>query len=69
MNKSPSKAPVPKVIAATGGSGLGGAIGVIIVWILQQNGLEVTNEVGIAIGTVCSVVLTFVAGYLTPPNG
>jgi hypothetical protein len=64
-----SKAPVPKVWAATAGSGFGGALGAIAVWGLQQAGAIVPPEIGIAISTVCAVLVTFVAGYLTPPKG
>jgi hypothetical protein len=64
-----SLAPVPKVLAATAGSGLGGgALGTLAVWALQQAGIEVSTEVAIAIASLCGTVATFVAGYLTPPR-
>lgn len=69
MDKSPSAAPVPKVLSATAGSGFGGAVGAIIVWGLQQAGYNVPSEIGIAIATVCGIVVTFLAGYFTPPGG
>lgn len=67
-NKSPSAAPVPKVLAATAGSGFGGAVGAIVVWGLQQAGLSIPPEIGIAISTVCSAAVAFAAGYFTPPK-
>jgi len=67
-NRSPSAAPAPKVLASAGGTGLGGAIGAVVVWGLGQAGLDVPPEIGIAISTVCSVVIGFAAGYLTPPR-
>jgi len=67
-NESTSAAPVPKVWAATAGSGFGGAVGAVVVWGLQQTGLVIPPEIGIAISTVCSVLIAFVAGYLTPPR-
>lgn len=63
-----SAAPVPKVWAATAGSGFGGALGAIVVWGLGSAGVDVPGEIGIAISTVCSVIVTFIAGYLTPPK-
>ena len=63
-----SAAPVPKVLAATAGSGLGGAVGIIIVWALSAVGQDVPLNIAIAISTVCSVLITFVAGYLAPPK-
>lgn len=67
-NKSPSAAPVPKVLSATAGSGFGGAVGAVVVWGLQQAGLSVPPEIGIAISTICAIVVTFLAGYYTPPK-
>lgn len=67
MNEN-SKAPVPKVWAATAGSGFGGAIGAVVVWALGQAGVSVPPEIGIAISTICSAIVAFVAGYLTPPK-
>lgn len=66
--KSSSAAPVPKVLAGTAGSGLGGAVGSVVVWVLELNGVSVPAEIGIAISTACSMLVGFVAGYLTPPG-
>lgn len=67
-NESPTAAPVPKVWASSAGAGLGGAIGAVVVWGMEQAGLNVTPEVGISISTICSIVAGFAAGYLTPPR-
>jgi hypothetical protein len=67
-NTSPSAAPVPKVWAATAGSGFGGALGAIAVWVLQQAGVVVPPEIGIAVSTALSAAIAFVAGYLAPPR-
>ena len=47
-----------KVQAAT----LGGALGVIITWVLVTLGLDVPAEVGAAISTACAAV----AGFFVP---
>jgi hypothetical protein len=67
-NQSPSAAPVPKVLASTGGTGAGGVLAILIIWSLQQAGLSISSEVGLAIGTLCSMIVGFIAGYLTPPK-
>jgi putative flippase GtrA len=52
-------APRAKVVAG----GLGGALGVIVVWLLTTYGnVEVPAEVAAAIATIFSIVL----GYITP---
>ena len=61
-NKSPSSAPVPKVVA----SGATGAVVAILVWGVQTyGGVEIPAEVAAALTTVFS----FIAGYITPPAG
>lgn len=67
-NRSPSAAPTPKVLAQAGGAGVGGAIGAVVVWALAQAGVDAPPEIGIAISTICSVVIGFAAGYFTPPR-
>ena len=67
-NRAPSAAPTPKVLAQAGGAGIGGAIGAVVVWALAQAGVDVPPEIGIAISTICSVVIGFAAGYFTPPR-
>jgi hypothetical protein len=67
-NTSPSAAPVPKVWAATAGSGFGGALGAVLVWGLHQAGVTIPGEIGIALSAICSTIIAFVAGYLAPPR-
>lgn len=67
-NRSPSAAPTPKVLAGSAGAGLGGAVGAVVVWALGAAGLSVPPEIGIAISTICSVLIGFAAGYFTPPR-
>lgn len=67
-NVSPSSAPAPKVIASAGGAGLGGAIGAVVVWAMGAGGLDVPPEIGIALSTICSILVSFAAGYFTPPR-
>lgn len=54
----------PKVVASAQGSTLGGAIALILVWILNTYaGANIPAEVGVAIGTVLSAGIGFLAGY------
>ena len=55
----PSLTPTPKVAAA----GIGGAVAVIVVWILSA-WVDVPAEVAAAIAAICS----FVGGYLRSEN-
>jgi hypothetical protein len=60
----PSKVPEAKVVAATVGAGVGGALSVIIVFIVQATAsIDIPAEVGIALGTVLTAGLAFVGGY------
>lgn len=57
----------PKVAAATQGTTLGGALALIIVWLLNTYAhADIPPEIGMAIGTVFSAVIGFMAGYLQP---
>lgn len=59
---SPTRRPVPKVVAAA----LGGALTSIVLWALTAfTGVEVPAGVAAAVATV----LSFAAGYLQPPGG
>lgn len=69
QNRSPSAAPVPKVIGGTAGAGLGSAIGIILPWLVKtMTGQEMPVEVAMGFGAILSIIGTFVAGYLTPPR-
>ena len=59
-----SKAPQPKVVAATVGAGVGSAIGEIAVWIVEASAsIDVPTNVEFAIGVVLTAGLAFVGGY------
>lgn len=45
-----------------GTAAIGGALGVIIVWILTLTGIEVPDTVGAAISTLCAVIF----GWIVP---
>lgn len=54
----------PKVAASAQGTTVGGALALILVWALNTYAhAAIPAEIGIAIGTVFSAVLGFLAGY------
>jgi hypothetical protein len=68
-NRSPSAAPVPKVIAGAGGAGIGSALALIAPWLIREaTGAEMPVEVALALGSLLSIIGSFVAGYFTPPR-
>jgi hypothetical protein len=65
----PTKAPQPKVLAATGGSVLGGAVGLIGIYVLETTAkIDIPGPVEGAVFIVVSAILAFVAGYLKRPS-
>jgi hypothetical protein len=69
-NRSPSAAPQPKVIAGAGGAGVGGALALVLPWLIKMTtGQEIPAEVALGFGTLLSIIGSFVAGYITPPRG
>lgn len=59
-----SKAPQPKVVAATVGAGVGSAVGEIVVWIVEASAaIDIPANVELAIGVVLTAGLAFVGGY------
>lgn len=54
----------PKVAAATGGSALGAALSVLLVWILNESGVDVPVEAAAAMSVVVTAALTFLSGYV-----
>lgn len=57
----------PKVAASAQGSTVGGALALILVWALNRYAnAGIPTEIGIALGTIFSSVLGFIAGYLKP---
>ena len=68
-NRSFSRAPVPKVWAASSGAVSGGAIAVMLPWLSKTYlGIEMPVEVALAIGAILSWAGSFAAGYFTPPH-
>ena len=67
--QTPTSAPVQKVIGATAGTGVGGALAVILIWAVSSFGHVVFPDfVALAITLLVSTIATFVAGYLVPPK-
>jgi hypothetical protein len=64
--------PRQKVVAAAGGSVLGAAFAIIILWIVEsiasQAGIKVPPEVAEAVKAIVTGICTFSAGYYTPPG-
>ena len=54
----------PKVTAGAGGAGAGTMLGVIVVWVLTSNGVEVPPEVATSIGGLLALALSAGAAYL-----
>lgn len=54
----------PKVAAAgAAGAGVGTPAGVVVVWLLNQAGVDTPPEVASAIGTLVGAACAFVAGF------
>ncbi len=61
----------PKVKAQAGGGGLAGALTTVVIFILKENGVELSPELAAAIGTLITVLVGFLAGYFkgdAPPS-
>lgn len=54
----------PKVTASLGGGGAGVALGIIVVWLLASNGIDVPEPVATAIGSLLTLSLGSGAAYL-----
>lgn len=60
----PNKTPQPKVVAATSGAGVGGALAVITNWIIEAStGIDIPESVELATVVVFTAGLAFVSGY------
>ena len=67
LGRSGTNAPAPKVIAATGGAGIGYFLQVIIVWLLEEFAKwNIPTEVETALGGILVVLLGFISGYQAP---
>ena len=56
----------PKVVGATSGSAVGGAVATLVVWILGLNHIPVTPEAAAAMTVLGGVLVALLGGYLTP---
>ena len=67
-----TSAPRQKVVGATTGSAIGGALSVIVLWILdsgmQQLSINAPTEVKDSFTVVFTTVFTFLGGYYTRPG-
>lgn len=55
----------PKVTYATGGAAVGSAISTVAVWIVEASaGLDVPEQVELAIGVILTAGLAFLAGWV-----
>lgn len=66
---SPSKAPVPKVMAGVAGSSVGVLFSVVLVWLLGEAGITMPVEVAAAVAGLINTGLGFLMAYITPPTG
>ena len=66
----PTSTPQPKVLAATGGTVLGGAVAGIGIYIVETAaGIDIPSPVELSVVIVVSTLLTFLAGYFKRPSG
>jgi hypothetical protein len=56
----------PKLAASVTGMGAGGALTVVVVWLLSLRGVTVPDDVAQALTILFGAGLAFVAGYITP---
>lgn len=67
MNENPVQ---PKVKAATVGGGTGGALGIVLIYVLERVPAigDIPGAVEVAIVLLVSAALAFVAGYFAPDS-
>ena len=66
-NAQPTNTPTNKTVAATGGSVVGGALATIVLYLVDPQN-TIPQPVQGAITTLAVAIVTFIAGYLTPPG-
>lgn len=49
-----------KGVKVTGGLGIGGAVGILVVWILEMNGVAVPSEPSVAIGVISTGLTNYI---------
>jgi hypothetical protein len=57
-----------KVVASTSGSVVGGALTVLVVWLLGLGHIVVPSDVASALTVLFGAVLAFAGGWLAPPD-
>lgn len=62
-----SSRPTRKVRAASGGGGVGGALGIIAVWLIERGGVDLPGPVEAAVLVLVAAACAFVAGYCAAP--
>lgn len=64
-----TSAPKQKVVAATAGAGFGSALSVILVYLVEQTTHhDLPVEIKDALQIVIPTIVSFLAGYFTPPG-
>lgn len=59
-----SKTPQKKVVAATAGAGVGAAVSVVLVWVIEASAkIDIPETVELAVPIIIGTALTFAAGY------
>lgn len=64
---TPSSAPTVKSVAATGGSLVGGAIAILVLYLTGWDKIPDPKVSG-AIATLITAVVTFLGAYVVPPG-
>lgn len=59
----------PKVTYATGGAAVGSAVSTVAVWVVEATaGIDVPEQVELALGVIIAAGLAFLAGWAKPAN-
>jgi hypothetical protein len=66
-NAQPTNLPTNKTVAATGGSAVGAAVATILLYLIDPKS-ELPQAVQVAVTTLMTAIVTFIAGYWTPPG-
>jgi hypothetical protein len=66
-NAQPTSVPTNKTLAATGGSAVGAALATILLYLIDPES-KLPQPVQVAVTTLMTAAITFIAGYFTPPG-
>ena len=65
---NPTKTPTPKVVSATVGAGVGTAVSVVGIYVIEAAArIDIPEGVELAIGVIVTAGLTFLSGYFKRP--